>query len=347
MADLNHLAILRQGYKAWNKWREENPDIEPDCSRSDLKNANLALANLRKTNLSGADLTDARFDHANLTFADLSYVNLRSTSLFNANLELASLNYAKLFGTKLFSTFFSYTNMYETEFDNSFMSDSNIISVDLSRTHGLETIFHERSSEISFSTIIQYKGNIPEAFLRGAGIPEPFIVNMKSLIAAMEPFQFYSCFISYSSKDQDFADRLYADLQNKGVRCWLATEDLKIGDTFRDKIDEAIRLHDKLLVVLSETSVNSSWVQSEVESAFEKERRDPEHRTVLFPIRLDDAVMDTNKAWAADIRRTRHIGDFTKWKDHDSYQKAFDRLLRDLKGEKSAPDSKQPPTAKK
>ena len=131
------------------------------------------------------------------------------------------------------------------------------------------------------------------------------------------------------------------------MRCWLATEDLKIGDPFRDKIDEAIRLHDKLLVVLTETSVNSSWVQSEVESAFEKERRDPEERKVLFPIRLDGAVMDTNKAWAADIRRTRHIGDFTKWKDHDSYQKAFDRLLRDLKGEKSAPDSKQPPTAKK
>jgi hypothetical protein len=54
---------------------------------------------------------------------------------------------------------------------------------------------------------------------------------------------------------------------------------------------------------------------------------------VLFPIRLDNAVMDTSEAWAADIRRTRHIGDFTGWKDHDSYAKAFERLLRDLKVE--------------
>ena len=69
------------------------------------------------------------------------------------------------------------------------------------------------------------------------------------------PIQFHSCFISYSSKDQAFADRLNGDLRQKGIRCWLATEDLKIGDRFRKRINEAIRLHDKLMVILSEHSV--------------------------------------------------------------------------------------------
>jgi hypothetical protein len=32
---------------------------------------------------------------------------------------------------------------------------------------------------------------------------------------------------------------------------------------------------------------------------------------------------------------TRHIGDFTRWKEHDTYQKAFDRLLRDLRVEEA------------
>jgi len=41
--------------------------------------------------------------------------------------------------------------------------------------------------------------------------------------------------------------------------------------------------------------------------------------------------METNQAWAASLRRTRHIGDFRAGKDHDPYQKAFARLLRDLK----------------
>ena len=90
----------------------------------------------------------------------------------------------------------------------------------------------------------------------------------------------------------------------------------------------SIHIHDKLLLVLSANSINSPWVQTEAETAFERERR--EKRLVLFPIRLDNSVMETSQAWAADIRRTRHIGDFSLWKDHDHYKKAFDRLLRDL-----------------
>jgi hypothetical protein len=70
-----------------------------------------------------------------------------------------------------------------------------------------------------------------------------------------------------------------------------------------------------------------------VNAAFEHEQK--QNRTLLFPIRLDDTVMDCNQAWAADIRRSRHIGDFTGWKNHDSYQKAFARLMRDLKAESS------------
>src|SRR5262245_22824792 len=62
-------------------------------------------------------------------------------------------------------------------------------------------------------------------------------------------------------------------------------------------------------------------VQKEVETAFEKEEKG--NSLVLFPIRLDDVVMQIDVGWAADIRRQRHIGDFTRWKEHDMYQKAF------------------------
>ena len=156
---------------------------------------------------------------------------------------------------------------------------------------------------------------------------------LPSIMVVMQPIQFYSCFISYSSKDQPFAERLYADLQGKGVRCWYAPEDLKIGEKIRVGIDESIRIHDKLLLVLSKNSVASDWVEKEVETAMEKERQ--QKRVVLFPIRLDDAVMKIETGWPADIRRSRNIGDFKKWKAHGAYQKAFERLLRDLKAEES------------
>jgi hypothetical protein len=205
---------------------------------------------------------------------------------------------------------------------------------DLSVAKGLNAIIHRGPSTIGIDTIYKSRGNIPETFLRGAGVPDNFIAYIGSLVG--KPIEFYSCFISYSTKDQEFADRLYGDLQARGVRCWFAPEDLKIGDPFRDRIDESIRPHDKLLLILSENSVQSPWIATEVEAAFEREHRD-KGRLVLFPIRLDDGIMHTRQAWAADIRRTRHIGDFSRWKDHDSYQKTFERLLRDLKAEAQKP----------
>jgi hypothetical protein len=59
---------------------------------------------------------------------------------------------------------------------------------------------------------------------------------------------------------------------------------------------------------------------------------------VLFPIRLDDAVMETDEAWAGKLR-ARHIGDSTRWKEHDAYSKSFERVLRDLTVKKPDADS--------
>jgi TIR domain len=83
-----------------------------------------------------------------------------------------------------------------------------------------------------------------------------------------DDIQYYSSFISYSSKDQEFADRIHADLQNKGVRCWFAPHDMPIGGRILDEIDHAIRLRDKLLLILSEHSIKSDWVEDEVSKAF-------------------------------------------------------------------------------
>src|SRR4029450_12599354 len=156
----------------------------------------------------------------------------------------------------------------------------------LTAVRGLETCSHIDPSTLDHRTLAK-SGPLPLPFLRGGGLPEALIEYLPSLLG--EPIQYDSLFISYASRDQVFAERLYADLQNKGVRCWYAPEDMKIGDEFRSRIDASIHLHDRLLLILSEHSIKSRWVQKEVETAFEKETK--EHRLVLFPIRLDDAVM--------------------------------------------------------
>jgi hypothetical protein len=120
----------------------------------------------------------------------------------------------------------------------------------------------------------------------------------------------------------------YADLQGHGVRCWFAPKDMPIGAKIRDSIDDAIRETGKTLLVLSESSMASNWVEKEFETAFEEEQR--RHDIVLFPIRLDNSPLEGMQSWIADIRRARHIGDFSSWKDDVPYRAAFDRLLRDL-----------------
>ena len=154
---------------------------------------------------------------------------------------------------------------------------------------------------------------LPEAFLRGCGVPEQFVTYARS--RDRHAIQFYSSFISYSTKDQEFADQLYADLQKKGVRCWFAPKVLKISDRFQERIDESIRLLDKVIIVLSKNSVKSPWVEREVNAGREREDSDREKRAVLFPICIDEAAMKAKQPWVADIRRSGHIGEFYQWRD--------------------------------
>ncbi len=332
MANQKHLDILKKGVDVWNHWRRQIPNIQPDLSNANLSQTNLVILdggdvieiNLSRTQLKGADLFMANLLAADLSGANLSDANLKAAQLYATDLSGANLSRVSLINTHLDGANLDSADFYQAE-----LGSTVFASVDLSKVIGLDTVKHFGPSTIGIDTIYRSQGNIPVGFLKGAGIDDTFIKYIRSLVG--KPFEYYSCFISYSSKDQDFAERLYADLQNNDVRCWFAPEDMKIGDKIRPRIEEAIRIHDKLLLVLSEHSVESTWVEKEIETAFEKERL--QQKLVLFPIRLDETVMQTTQAWAADIRRTRHIGNFSNWKSHDYYQKAFKRLLRDLKAE--------------
>ncbi len=95
--------------------------------------------------------------------------------------------------------------------------------------------------------------------------------------------------------------------------------------------DEAISEQDKLLLVLSKHSINSAWVEYEVDTALAREHKQKE--TILYPIRLDEDIMSLENGWALFIKENRHIGDFCRWNNNNAYQQAFERLLRDLAAE--------------
>jgi|SRR5579859_382158 len=354
--------LTEKGVKVWNEWRESNPYVVPDLSEAylvgaHLRNANLSVilpyksaiedaiekdfadsyrkdwgkATLARTLLVGTtDPFRTNLYHADLTGADLQAADLSFADLTWAHLGRANLRDAKLQGSRLWFSEFQDTELAGANFTGATFGWTKFADTNLGAALGLKEVKHAGPSSIGIDTMFRSEGRVPKQFLISAGVPDSVISSSNLFKQGL--LQYSSCFISYSSRDHKFAERLHADLQSKGVRCWFAPEDLKIGEKFRTRIEESIRLYDKLMVVLSENSIQSTWVEEEVEAALEKERYHP-GTTVLFPIRLDDAVMDTKQAWAASLRRTRHIGEFNDWKNHDRYKKAFDRLLRDLKAQ--------------
>jgi len=286
-----------------------------------LRGANLTDAHLERCSLRGADLEGAEVRRTRLKAADLAGANLAIASLVDADLDNACLDGACLRGARL-----ERSRLHGVSFLNVQLGWTVLADIDLSVVKDLEKAIHNGPSTVGIDTLYRSQGVVPERFLRQVGVPRVFLDYAPLL--AKKPIEFYSCFISHSSKDGDFANRLHADLQERNVRCWFAPEDMKIGDEIRPRIDESIRLYDKLLLVLSGNSIKSRWVKKEVETAFEEEER--RGVRLLFPIRLDDEVLSATEAWAADIRRMRHIGDFTGWKNHDVYLKALGGLLAAL-----------------
>jgi hypothetical protein len=320
MADEEHVKRLQQGALEWNKWRAGKSPTLVDLTFADLSGANLRGAELFDANLSfvvltGADLSSADLRGANLLAANLSGVNLTGANLSGANLRGASLYAANLTDVSLAGADLTDAGLWNTVFAN----------VDLTGTR-LEQCDHNGPTIVDHRTL-QKSGPLPLAFLRGVGLPDNLIEYLPSIFN--QAIQHYSCFISYSTKDDDFAHRIHADLQNSGVRCWFAPHDLPIGAKTWAAIDKEIKLRDKLLLILSENSIGSDWVEDEVQKAFAEERDRKE--LVLFPVRVDDAVMETQEPWARKLRDQRNVGDFRKWKDHDAYKRSFERVLRDLK----------------
>jgi len=373
MANPEHVEKLKEGVEAWNEWRKAHPKVTPDLRHASLIDAGLSGANLRKVNLSLADLGKAKLndadlraanlvkaslgftflagatlDEADLSEADLPYADFSFASLKDVNLSGADLTGAVFRGADLRRADLSFAdltwanlngaNLTGADFISAHVNGTTFADLDLYGVRGLETVSHEGPSIIGLDVIYRTQRKIPEAFLRGAGVPDNLINYAQSLVA--NPIEFYSCFISHSTKDQAFADRLYADLQNNNVRCWFARHDVRAGKKIHEQIHEAIRLYDKLLLILSSASMQSEWVQTEIAKARKREIRDK--RRVLFPIRIvpfetlrewECFDADTGKDSAREIREY-FIPDFSHWKKHDAYQKAFKGLIDDLKTEK-------------
>jgi len=101
MANPEHVALVRQGSAATNKFASENPDVVLDLSGADLTGLDLQECILQEANLAGANLTGADLRNARLPGADLRGAILRDADARGAGLHRAKLLDADLRGIKV------------------------------------------------------------------------------------------------------------------------------------------------------------------------------------------------------------------------------------------------------
>jgi uncharacterized protein YjbI with pentapeptide repeats len=312
---------------------------------ADLRDANFTGASLRQAKLARADLSGARLLNTNLDKADLrssasisgdfsgskmtscrlENVNWEKVILKGVDLTAACLKEARLERVDFRSAILKFVVVDHADFKNAIFGDTILAAMDMSKAIGLDSTKHPRPSQITTDTIRRSRSNVPEKFFRACGMPVAMLEAIPITLIEDRPKWYHPAFISYAHEDQAFADRLFGNLRAGGVQCWLDDHYLKYGQPLQKTVDNAIHNHEKMILVLSKSSMNSSWVEHEVELALSRERRIKQD--ILIPVMIDDTVKKCKESWLATIYDTRRVGDFRRWRDFEPYIASLEKLL--------------------
>ncbi|MCW3107097.1 MAG: pipB2 2 [Segetibacter sp.] len=203
---------------------------------------------------------------------------------------------------------------------------------------------------------IQKKINKFSTFFKDCGIPEEIIAVFKSWVkitptiaeASVQSMDFYSCFLSYSHQDSNFAKTLHTRLLKNNIQSWFDEEHVFPADNILDAVDHGIRRWDKVLLCCSKNSLNSPWVDREIDKALQKEEdlwRERGQKTLsIIPLNLDGYLFEWENS-KASILQSRLAVNFTNWETNQiNFDIQLDRLLNALRSDSNArpkvPESK-------
>ena len=218
MANRDHVAQLKRGVEAWNRWREQNWNVKPDLSGLDLINEkgirssglwndSGKTVDIRKANLQWANLEDANFrgavlEDANLTEAILSRADFRGADLSGANLSKTDLSGTNLMEANLIRADLSEAKLVEADLRTAHLSGAILQSADLSNCD-------LRSAQLSAA-------NLAEANLTGADL---WVANFSGAsLAGANLSQANLIRTDFQGADLQYADLFEADLRDANLQ---------------------------------------------------------------------------------------------------------------------------------
>ena len=101
------------------------------------------------------------------------------------------------------------------------------------------------------------------------------------------PANKWTIFLSHSSKDNDFTDWLSEKLRMANITTWHDKFEVLPGDSLIQRIGEGLRGSEFLLVIVSQSAIDSNWVHAELEPKLLQQIEGG--YVTIFPIVLDDA----------------------------------------------------------
>ncbi len=90
-------------------------------------------------------------------------------------------------------------------------------------------------------------------------------------------------FISHSSRDRDMAYRMIADLEKRGIPCWISSRDIEPGDDYQKSIVDALNASPAMVLLFSDHANNSKEIPREMAIASDKNKP-------VIPVRIEDVV---------------------------------------------------------
>jgi hypothetical protein len=118
---------------------------------------------------------------------------------------------------------------------------------------------------------------------------------------ARNSFLMAHIFISYATPDRAFVLRLASNIEMLGHSVWLDLREISVGDSPVGKIGAGIDRADYLIVVLSQHTARSSWVEQEVQIKYCEELA--QRRTLILPVLIEDCPIPP-------LLRPRRFADF-------------------------------------
>lgn len=282
---------------------------EADLSNALFNGSNMRGADLRGANLSGADLDRAILSDANLSGANLTNANLQRTSLVGANLTGANLSGANFAGASLVRSdltdaALTGSDLFQTQIWACVLTGADLTGAglgytvfqdcDLRAAVGLEQARHDGPSTVGVDTLYRSGGQIPAAFLAGAGVPASVAALQESIAAAAPDLT--ECYIACRDDDEGFARQLSEGLNALGARTWVFSERVRgsalvsrLSSSDQEEVERWLRNYDKIVVVASSRALDTETILNDITAAQAKQQAND--RWLLYFVAPDDGLM--------------------------------------------------------